>query len=266
VGCGGYAAYFPLRACRKAGIPYVIQEQNRLPGLATRWLSKKDVVTFTAFAETASHLPRAQAVEAVGNPVDPRLATIDRAAARRAWELSAEARVILVTGGSSGARSINRNVARGLRDATVGEPTTLLWQTGAQGVDWDGRAAAGWTVRAFPFTDLMTEAFVAADLIVARAGALTLSEICAAGRAAILVPYPFATADHQAANARVLVDAGAALAIGDSALDDKSLLAEANLLLSDRARVAKMESAARMSATPKAADQIAARIIALRGN
>jgi UDP-N-acetylglucosamine--N-acetylmuramyl-(pentapeptide) pyrophosphoryl-undecaprenol N-acetylglucosamine transferase len=263
VGCGGYAAYFPIRACAAAGIPYVLQEQNRLPGLTTRWLSRRAAMTFLAFAETRQRFPGARAVEWVGNPVDPRLAALDRAGARRAWELPDDVTVILITGGSTGARAINRNVAQGLAVPNSGTPVIVLWQTGAQGANWNGKAATGWTVRPFAFTDRMTEAFVAADLIVSRAGALTVSEICAAGKPAILIPYPLATADHQTHNARALVDGGGAVMIEDHRLADVSLLHEAVNLLVNRDRVARMGQANRSLARPQAADAIATFVIEL---
>ncbi|MEW5700794.1 MAG: UDP-N-acetylglucosamine--N-acetylmuramyl-(pentapeptide) pyrophosphoryl-undecaprenol N-acetylglucosamine transferase [Candidatus Zixiibacteriota bacterium] len=263
VGCGGYAAYFPIHACAAAGVPYVLQEQNRIPGLTTRWLAKRAEVTFTAFAESRDHLPKARHVEWVGNPIDPRLATLDQASARRTWGLEDEARVVLITGGSTGARAINRNVARGLSTPTPDGLIVVLWQTGAQGADWNGKAATGWTVRPFAFTDRMTEAFVAADLIISRAGALTVSEICAAGKPAVLIPYPLATADHQTHNARTLVEVGGAILIEDNRLGDVSLLELAGRLLADRDGLGRMSEANRSLARPQAADLIARRVIDL---
>jgi UDP-N-acetylglucosamine--N-acetylmuramyl-(pentapeptide) pyrophosphoryl-undecaprenol N-acetylglucosamine transferase len=263
VGCGGYAAYFPIRACAALGIPCALQEQNRIPGLTTQWLSKRAAVTFTAFDETKTRLPQARRVEWVGNPVDPRLATLDRVAARHTWGLADDATVILVTGGSTGARAINRNVAQGLAVSSMHGPIVVLWQTGAQGADWNGKAASGWTVRPVAFTDRMTEAFVAADLIISRAGALTVSEICAAGKPAILIPYPLATADHQTHNARALVDGGGALLIEDHRLPEVSLLALAGELLANQDRLEPMSRANRSIARPEAADTIAQLVIEL---
>jgi UDP-N-acetylglucosamine--N-acetylmuramyl-(pentapeptide) pyrophosphoryl-undecaprenol N-acetylglucosamine transferase len=118
-------------------------------------------------------------------------------------------------------------------------------------------------VHCFAFTDKMTEAFVAADLIVARSGALTLSEICACGRPAILVPYPRATADHQTHNAKVLVEAGGAIVIEDRALEGELLLAQSLTLLNDQERLLQMAQANRKLGKPDAADHIAARVMEL---
>ena len=262
IGCGGYASYFPIRACGKARIPYILQEQNRQPGLATRWLSDTADTVFIAFEESRSLLPEAKTVELSGNPIDPRLATLTKSEARRAWNLPEDATVVLSTGGSTGSRSMNGNIARSLANATE-RPIHLLWQTGAQGSAWNGRAASGWHVHCFAFTDKMTEAFVAADLIVARSGALTLSEICACGRPAILVPYPLATAGHQTQNAKVLVDVGGAILIEDRALESELLLAQSLTLLNDPERLQRMSQANKKLGKPDAADRIAARVLEL---
>ncbi|MBI3871917.1 MAG: undecaprenyldiphospho-muramoylpentapeptide beta-N-acetylglucosaminyltransferase [candidate division Zixibacteria bacterium] len=263
VGCGGYASYFPIRAAVRAGIPAVLQEQNRRPGLVTRWLSPKAEITFVAFPETREALPKSRRSEWVGNPVDPRLATLSQAEARQHWSLSEESMVILVTGGSTGARSMNQNIARGLKTQNPAGTSVILWQTGAQGSTWDGRAAAGWTVRQFPFTDRMTEAFVAADVIIARAGALTVSEITAAGKPAILVPFPFAAAEHQRHNAAALADVGGAVVVEDDHLEESSLLEEAVKIASDLERRRTMAEANRSLARPDAADKIAQHVISL---
>ncbi|GAB4325796.1 MAG: undecaprenyldiphospho-muramoylpentapeptide beta-N-acetylglucosaminyltransferase [Candidatus Zixiibacteriota bacterium] len=263
VGCGGYASYFPIRAARAQSIPYVLQEQNRVPGLATRWLSAGAERVFTAFEQTAAALPKARSIELAGNPIDPRLAQLSRGEARAAWGLKESDRVILVTGGSGGARSINTNIVQGLETLTPGQPVTLLWQTGKNRVEWSGMPQSGWTVREFVFTDQMTEAFVAADVIIARAGALTISEIAAAGRPAILVPFPFATADHQTQNAKILVEAGGAQLIPDSTLSDVSLLSRALDLLENEGQLQAMATANRRLGRPEAADRIAAQVIEL---
>jgi UDP-N-acetylglucosamine--N-acetylmuramyl-(pentapeptide) pyrophosphoryl-undecaprenol N-acetylglucosamine transferase len=263
VGCGGYASYFPIRAARKLGVPYVLQEQNRIPGLTTKWLAAKAVRTFVAYNQTQAELPDCDNVVMVGNPVDPRLASLDKSAARRQWNLSDDETVVLVTGGSGGARSINGNIVRGLRDACETGPVTVLWQMGRNKAEWDGKPASGWRVEEFEFTDKMTEAFVAADLIIARAGALTVSEIAASGRPAILVPFPHATADHQTHNARVLTEAGGAIMITDQELSARSLLEKACSLLKDPKQLAMMGEASRSLGRPDAARRIADYVISL---
>jgi len=263
VGCGGYASYFPIRAARKAGVPYVVQEQNRIPGLATRWLAPRAQRTFIAYSQTEVELKDCNNVVLVGNPVDPRLATMDKATARRKWNLAPDETVILVTGGSGGARSINGNIARGLAQPGPIDPVTVLWQTGRHKAEWDGTIASGWKVEEFEFTDAMTEAFVAADMIIARSGALTVSEIAAAGRPAILVPFPHATADHQTHNARVLTDAGGAVLITDAELGTRSLLEKACELIKDPRQLEVMCEANNALGRPDAAGRIADYVISL---
>ena len=263
VGCGGYASYFPIRAARALGVPYILQEQNRIPGLATKWLASQAKRTFIAYEQTRQELSGCSNVEMAGNPVDPRLASMDRIEARRRWNLRSDETVVLVTGGSGGARSINANVARGLARPCPSGPITLLWQTGRNKAEWGGASGSGWRVQEFEFTDAMTEAFVAADLIIARAGALTVSEIAAAGRPAILVPFPHATADHQTHNARVLAEAGGAVLIADLQLGELSLLDKACDLLKDREQLNSMGVASRSLGRPDAAGRIADYVISL---
>lgn len=263
VGCGGYASYFPIKAAGKTGVPYVLQEQNRIPGLATRWLAPKSNRIFIAYEQTQTELKASDNVVIVGNPVDPRLASMDKATARQKWNLTADETVILITGGSGGARSINGNITRGLAEPSAIGPVTVLWQTGRHKAEWDGKVASGWRVEEFEFTDAMTEAFVAADLIIARSGALTVSEIAAAGRPAILVPFPFATADHQTHNARVLTDAGGAVMITDQELATRSLLEKACELMKDSRQLEIMGEASRRLGRPDAAGRIAEYVISL---
>jgi UDP-N-acetylglucosamine--N-acetylmuramyl-(pentapeptide) pyrophosphoryl-undecaprenol N-acetylglucosamine transferase len=263
VGCGGYASYFPIRAARELSVPYVLQEQNRIPGLATKWLAARAHRTFIAYKQTHKELSGCDNVELVGNPVDPRLASMDRTTARQRWNLSNDETVILVTGGSGGARSINGNIARGLQQPAESGPVTVLWQTGRNKAEWDGKPASGWRVEEFEFTDAMTEAFVASDLIVARSGALTVSEIAAAGRPAILVPFPRATADHQTHNARVLTEAGGAILVTDQELNGLSLLERVCSLLKDREQLRAMGAKNRALGRPDAAGRIADCVISL---
>jgi UDP-N-acetylglucosamine--N-acetylmuramyl-(pentapeptide) pyrophosphoryl-undecaprenol N-acetylglucosamine transferase len=263
VGCGGYASYFPVKAAGAAGIPYALQEQNRVPGLATRWLAPGASTIFAAFEESRRFLSGAREIAITGNPIDPRLATMSRSEARGAWGLSGDDRVVLVTGGSGGARSINSSIAAAIRNDCANPTVTVLWQTGRHKVEWDGRVGAGWVLREFEFTDRMTEAFVAADIVIARSGALTISELAAAGRPAILVPFPHATDDHQTHNARVLVDAGGAVLVPDHELAGRSLLDEALVLVNDSDGLARMSNANRMLGKPEAADRIARAVISL---
>lgn len=263
VGCGGYASYFPIKAAAQAKIPYALQEQNRNPGLATRWLAPRAAIVFTAFEESRQWLANTTRVEVTGNPVDPRLASLTRSDARRAWNLGDAERVILVTGGSGGARSINSSIAETLQSDCPEPPVTVLWQTGRNKVDWNGKTGAGWVLKEFEFTDAMTEAFVAADIIIARAGALTISEIAAAGKPALLVPFPHATDDHQTKNAHVLIRAGGAVTLRDDELTRRPPLLEALRLLSDADTLRLMGDANRAIGRPDAADRIARAVLSL---
>jgi UDP-N-acetylglucosamine--N-acetylmuramyl-(pentapeptide) pyrophosphoryl-undecaprenol N-acetylglucosamine transferase len=236
-GPGGLAAWLTRR-------PLLVHEQNRLPGLTNKVLAKFASRVLCGFANA---LPNGLWV---GNPVRAEIAALppprERFAARSGLR-------VLVLGGSQGARALNRVLPQAF--AQLGDLGIVLrHQCGARMLD-DARAAyADATVeaRVEPFIEDMAQAYGEADLVIARAGALTLAELCAAGVGAILVPFPHAVDDHQTANARVLVEAGAAQLVPESQLDATDLAARIRALMADPARRLAMAEAARALAKPEA--------------
>jgi UDP-N-acetylglucosamine--N-acetylmuramyl-(pentapeptide) pyrophosphoryl-undecaprenol N-acetylglucosamine transferase len=264
VGTGGFVSLPPMAAALSLGVPVVLQEQNSYPGLATRLLSSMAAGVHTSFEETASFLPRARRIELSGNPVRSALSATGREAARERLGLPQDARVVLFVGGSRGASRINAAVsdaARRLSEADV----ALIVQTGHDEIE-DVRCAlepAGARAVVEPFFDDMASAYAASDLVVSRSGATAIAEIELVGRPSILVPYPYATEDHQTKNAWSVVKGGAATVIPDGELTGERLADEVLGLIEDGARLALMAQRARTLARPDAAERVAESVLAL---
>ncbi|TFG89084.1 MAG: undecaprenyldiphospho-muramoylpentapeptide beta-N-acetylglucosaminyltransferase [Gemmatimonadales bacterium] len=261
VGTGGYAAGPVVWSAARRGIPAVLQEQNAFPGLATRWLAGRAAQIHLGFPEARRHLEPGPSTEIVdsGNPILP---LPDHRPNRRkvramSWGLSPEGPVVLVLGGSQGALAVNLAVEAALHGGLWPREVRLIWQTGAGTYDrfskWDDRIS----VLVRPFIDPISDAYAAADCLVSRSGAMTLAEICAWSLPSVLVPLPTAAAGHQAANARALADAGAAVFLDQSDLTGQRLVAELAGLLSSPARLADISRVAGERARPDAADRIA---------
>ena len=179
------------------------------------------------------------------------------------WGLDSEGPVILVLGGSQGALAINLAVESALQGGLWPKGFRLIWQTGAGTYDrfakWDDRTA----VLVRPFIDPIASAYAAVDCVVSRSGAMTLAEVCAWSLPSILVPLPTAAAGHQAANAKALADAGAAVFLDQSDLTGRRLAAELGGLMSDSARLADLSRVAGERARPDAAGRIASAALGL---
>jgi UDP-N-acetylglucosamine--N-acetylmuramyl-(pentapeptide) pyrophosphoryl-undecaprenol N-acetylglucosamine transferase len=251
IGVGGYASGPSVLAAKLLGVKTMIMEQNHFPGATNRWLSPRvDAVCVPSIA-ARNRLGRGIVT---GNPVRAEFSGIGEPPAGPVLSL-------LVFGGSRGARSINRAMVEALphlSQATV--PPRIVHQTGIEEESSVASAyrdypAGGSEVRAF--LDDMPARLQAADLVVCRAGATTLAELAAAGRPAILVPYPHAADDHQTLNARAVEEAGAAESIRDEGLDGKTLAARILSLAADPERRIRMARAARGLAVPDATSRIA---------
>jgi UDP-N-acetylglucosamine--N-acetylmuramyl-(pentapeptide) pyrophosphoryl-undecaprenol N-acetylglucosamine transferase len=264
VGTGGYAAAAVLLAARARRLPLVLQEQNAMPGLTTRWFAGAARQIHLGFPEAAPRL-RIGAhtrVTAFGNPVAPPPAELDRAAARDRLALPADARVALVFGGSQGARVLNRATAE-LLDRRLLPGVAILWGTGS--AEWPQyQQYERWPeVRVRPFWDPIAVPYRAADVVVARAGAMTTAELCAYGLPAILVPLPTAAAGHQERNAQALVAAGAARQLSESDLSALTLGDQIRAVLDDPREADRMSRAALARALPDASRRIAEAILSL---
>ncbi len=265
VGTGGYASLAPLAYAVTKGIPIALQEQNSAPGMTTRLFARFARAVFVGSPEAVVRLDvRDEAVIVhSGNPIEPPPSPRpDKGAARRAWGFPERGgAVLLVFGGSQGARALNDAldawIARGLPPGLQ-----VIWGTGRDAYDrYASRASAQVAVR--PYLAPIADAYAASDLAVTRAGALTLAELCAWGLPSVLVPLPTAAADHQAANARALEACGAGVVLPQVELTADRLADAVTALVGNATRLTGLAAAARRRGRPRAAEDIARRILTL---
>jgi len=265
VGTGGYVSGPVLWRAARRGIPTAVLELNAHPGLATRWLARSAREIWLGIPETRPHLtpgPRTAVLETGAPVAPPDPARREHALAR--FGLTPERPVLLVTGGSQGARAINSAVAAWLERPGSRE-LQILWATGRGTYAEFQRYHRPPSVQVFDFLDPMADAYSVADLAISRAGMMTISELCAWGVPSILVPLPTAAADHQTPNARALGAAGAAVWLPQLELSADRLGDVVGGLLREPPRLAAMAQAARSRGHPDAAARIAARIGVLSG-
>ncbi len=264
VGVGGYVSVPVVAAALARRIPVVLLEQNAVPGRATRLLARRARVVAASFAETARHLPSAHVVH-TGNPVRAEV----RAITTR--ESGDRLRSILVTGGSQGARRVNRAVTGCIAGLLAGDAElSVVHQCGSLDFDTVSRAAAAlpaelasrYTVSAF-FDD-MASRMAESDLVVMRAGGSSLAECAALGRPMIVVPYPHA-GGHQRHNASPYVEAGAAMLIDDADCTPARLGAEISALVADPERWRRMAAASAALGLPDATDSVVRLIVEAAG-
>lgn len=262
LGMGGFASGPGGLAARVMGLPLLIHEQNRVPGMTNQWLARIATRVFEAFPGS---FPSARRAIATGNPV--RQAILDLPPPRERLPGRRGPARLLVVGGSLGAKALNAVVPQALALIPEQERPQVRHQAGEQtlGLARQAYADAGVQAEVTPFIDNMAEAYGWADLVVCRAGALTVSELAAAGVGAILVPYPHAVDDHQTGNARVLTDAGAARLALQRDLTAAGLAQQLRGLMADRDALLAMAEAARALARPDAAERIAAACWELAG-
>jgi UDP-N-acetylglucosamine--N-acetylmuramyl-(pentapeptide) pyrophosphoryl-undecaprenol N-acetylglucosamine transferase len=243
--------------------PIVLHEQNSVPGLTNRLLSRIAQEVHLNTPSARRHFPRRSHLKLSGNPIRRSVVQGEPSRGLQLFHLERGRRTVLIFGGSQGARSINRAAVAALPRLAGRDDLQILLQTGPR--DYAGAAqrarAAGLPVEVRAFIDEMGEAYAIADLVVARAGAMTLAEITACGRASILVPYPYATHNHQESNARWLVEAGAAVMILDRTLTGEVLASQIVKLIDTPRKLREMSSNALRLARPDAAEKIAAALL-----
>lgn len=268
VGTGGYVCGPVVALAAWTGVPTLIQEQNALPGITNRILGRFVDVVALGYAEAAAGFAGRKArIVVTGNPVRPDLLSEERAAACRFFGLKPELPVVLVTGGSQGARSINQAVlVMLLRCIKENKPVQILHITGQTdyndiihslvlaGIEPNNPAAS---FKIMPYVHEMPKALAAATLAISRAGAIGLAELALRGVPAILIPYPHAAENHQEINARSLEKSGAAIVVCDAELTGELLFDMMNRLFEDPGPLQTMAAAAVRSAHPEATVTIA---------
>ena len=265
-GVGGYVSLPLLWVAQRRGVPTMIHEQNKRLGMANRMLAPRATRVFLSYEDTIGSYPQEHA-RVVGNPV--RAGFLDPPSmeeARQTLGLKQDVPVVLISGGSQGARAINRAVADALPAFRSGE-VQFLWMTGKHDTEMARKAAERCAIAddviTYSFINDMVTACAAADLIVGRAGASSTAEIAVLGKPSMLIPFPFATDNHQEQNARAFEDAGAAVVLAESQFTPDSFVAQVRLLLEDDELLDDMGHAARGLAKPMAAEAIVEEMMTL---
>ena len=255
VSFGGYAAGPGGLAAKLRGVPLLVHEQNRVPGMTNRVLARLANKVLQAFPGTWRDHMQARTC---GNPVRESLVSLDAPADRMAGR--AGAMRLLVTGGSQGARALNRLVPAAVSHLPHELLPEVIHQAGKGWLDEtsENYRAAGLKAEVREFIDDMAAAYGWADLVICRAGALTVSELAASGVASILVPFPHAVDDHQSKNAEFLVEAGAAEMMAETDCTPERLATSLARLFANRPGLVSMAGAARSVAIPDSAERVAA--------
>ncbi len=265
IGVGGYASGAVLYAASGKRIPTLIQEQNSFPGITNRILSKRVNKICVAYEGMEKFFPE-QKIIVTGNPVRSEILKpyADRDEAFRFFELNESKFTVLVIGGSLGARSINEAMINNVKKLTE-NGIQVIWQTGkgnAEKAQLAAKEAGLENVKVHEFIQKMDLAYACADLVVSRAGAIAVSELCLVKKPSILIPFPFAAEDHQTSNAKALSEKGAAILIRDDQAKDK-LAQEILNLYSDEQKRTEMMSQIAAFARPDAAELIVDEIFKL---
>ncbi|HPO13042.1 MAG TPA: undecaprenyldiphospho-muramoylpentapeptide beta-N-acetylglucosaminyltransferase [Candidatus Hydrogenedentes bacterium] len=257
VGVGGYVSLPVGLAAQLLRVPTFLHEQNKRLGMTNRILARRASRLFLSYENTLGTYPKEKAV-VVGNPVRADFLTPpDRSEACRRFDLDPDRPVVLVSGGSQGARTLNQAMKTVVEGLGSGDPQ-FIWMTGKYEAEEARDVASGRTaqVRVFPFIEDMAGACAAADLIVSRAGASSTAELAVLGKPSILVPFPFATDNHQEKNARAFEESGASIVLTDAECTGERLTGLFKELFSRPERLAAMGHAAGALGKPDAAVQL----------
>lgn len=263
VGVGGYASGPLLYAAGLMDIPYLIQEQNSYAGITNKWLSKKAERICVAFKGMEKFFP-ADKLMLTGNPIRKEVVDIEdqRYAAAELLSLSPHKKTILVTGGSLGAATLNNSMLAGIQKI-VDADVQLIWQTGKYYYQSIREKLAGLeneNIKVLEFLHRMELAYAAADVIISRAGAGTIAELCMVKKPVILVPSPNVAEDHQTKNAMALVENGAAILVGDS-VANRELVDMALSLVNNPAKCKELGENIGKMALPDADEVIAREVL-----
>ena len=265
VGVGGYASGPTLEMACRMGVPALIQEQNSYAGVTNRLLGSKVSKVCVAFEGMERYFP-AEKIVFTGNPVRDaiRSSHASREEGIAHFQLDAGKRTILVFGGSLGARSMNEAMALQTELLANTPDVQVIWQSGSLYIDRfrDCDTAKLTNVKIMPFIDRMDLAYAAADAIVGRAGAITISELCLVGKPVVLIPSPNVAEDHQTKNALALVEKNAAVLVKDGEAGE-SIIRKPLEILKDRNWAESLGKNILLLARPNAAEDIAKQVIIL---
>jgi len=261
VGVGGYASYPVLSVAQRLGIPTLIQEQNSFAGKSNTLLAKKAKAICVAYEQMERFFPRDK-IMLTGNPVRKHIAhsTLSRSEGQQWLGMNSEKTTVLVVGGSLGAKSINESIAAHLEEI-VSDNVQVIWQTGKPFYHEALLKAQDLkSVKVFEFIKEMDYAYAAADVVVSRAGALAIAELCIVAKPVVFVPYPHAAEDHQTSNAMALVRHNAAEMVKDSDAQTE-LVKKLKYLLQDEVAQTVMKRNLAAMAIRNADERIATKVI-----
>jgi UDP-N-acetylglucosamine--N-acetylmuramyl-(pentapeptide) pyrophosphoryl-undecaprenol N-acetylglucosamine transferase len=266
VGVGGYASGPTLNMSAAAGIPCLIQEQNSYAGVTNKLLAKKADTICVAYEGMEKFFP-AEKIVMTGNPVRQNVltTTVTKEQAREAFGLDARKKTVLLVGGSLGARTINESMRQHLKEVKESD-VQFIWQTGKYYNDEMNKAVADFgeiaNLKVLDFISDMGAAYKAADLVISRAGASSISEFCLLGTPVILVPSPNVAEDHQTKNAMALVNKNAAVYVKDSEAPDTLLRTALEIVHNDDKLLALNENIKKLG-LKNSADVIADKVVEL---
>lgn len=260
IGVGGYSSFPVLRYAQTKHIPTFIHESNSFAGKTNILLGKKATKIFVAAEGMERFFPKNK-IKLTGNPVRRSIveSRIPKTEALAFFQLQPNKKTVLITGGSLGAASINKTIANHLSDF-ANLNVQLIWQTGKTTAQQYIQAAKPYpNVWANDFIEHMNKAYAAADVVVSRAGAMAVAELCVAKKAVVFVPYPYAAENHQTKNAMYLVEKNAALMVNDAEVNEKLFAAIQELLFNDTLRESMEAEIAKLAITN--ADEVIAQEI-----
>jgi UDP-N-acetylglucosamine--N-acetylmuramyl-(pentapeptide) pyrophosphoryl-undecaprenol N-acetylglucosamine transferase len=262
VGVGGYASFPVLNAGQGMNIPTLIQEQNSYAGKSNIILSRRAKAVCVAYEHMEQFFPKDKII-ITGNPVRKSISQMSRTGEEgKAWfGLQQGVKTILIIGGSLGARSINECIDAQLHEI-LKEDVQIIWQTGKPYYEQARNQAGQYSekVKVFDFISEMDYAYAAADVVISRAGALAIAELCIAGKPVVFVPYPFAAEDHQTSNALALVKNNAAILVKDNEVKTE-LIRKVKEILHDNNMQESMSRNLKQMAIKDADERIANKVI-----
>jgi UDP-N-acetylglucosamine--N-acetylmuramyl-(pentapeptide) pyrophosphoryl-undecaprenol N-acetylglucosamine transferase len=258
VGTGGYVSLPVVLMASLMGKKTLVQEQNSYPGISTRILALFANRVCLSYTDSTRYFPLKGKLRVLGNPIRKEIVSGNREDGLRKFNLRPDRKTVFIFGGSQGSRKINQAIREGIKYLEQVKDIQLLWQTGSKDLEEIREFTKGADLIAtiLPFIQDMSSAYAVSDLLVCRAGALTLAEVTACGKPSILIPYPFATADHQRHNAMSLKEKGAAEVVLEKELKGENLAVMIVELLKDKNRLKEMSQNARILAKPMATSQI----------
>lgn len=244
IGTGGYAAAIPLYIASKENkkVKIILQEQNSYPGITTRWFAKNSIKIFTAFQDTEKKL-NSKNISVTGNPIRKNIINGNYNSGIKEFKLIQSKKTIFLFGGSQGSQYLNK-LLNSISNRLEKSGIQIIWQTG----DFDYlryRNKSTKNIKVLPFIDNMANAYAISDLVISRSGALTLSEITACGKPAILIPFPNAAGDHQTKNAESLVKVGAAEIIHEKDMNQSKFFHLIMKLIHNKHKLSKMSTASK---------------------